>query len=163
MTVLNHPKTSTEVFQNYISGQWTNASQAATFDDENPARKGSVLGRFQSSSPGDITSAVDAAAEGFRRWRRTPVEERQQLGARFIHLLREKQEELAVIVSQENGKTLREARAEVHSALVEGTHHVYQVSRFCGQTLPAGTIGQTGWVQYHPLGASRSSAPGIFP
>jgi aldehyde dehydrogenase (NAD+) len=163
MTLLNQPKTSSEVFQNYISGKWTTASNGATFDDENPARKGSVLARFQSSSPQDITSAVDAAAEGFMRWRRTSVAERQQLGARFIHLLREKQEDLAVIVTKENGKTLREARAEVQSALVEGTHHVYQASRFCGHTLPAGTTGHTGWVQYHPVGVVGIISPWNFP
>ena len=163
MSVLNQPDTSSEVFKNYISGIWTNACHGATFDDENPAQKGSVLARFQSSSPQDITRAVDAAAEGFLRWRRCSVEERQQLGTRFTQLLREKQEDLAVIVSKENGKTLREARAEVQSALVEGTHHVYQASRFCGHTLPAGTTGQTGWVQYHPLGVVGIISPWNFP
>ncbi len=163
MNVVNQPKTHPEVFKNYIGGQWTTASSGTTFNDENPARKGSVLANFQSSSPQDITSAVDAAAEGFRRWRGTSVDERQQLGARFIQLLREKQEDLAVIVTKENGKTLREARAEVQSALVEGTHHVYQASRFCGHTLPAGTSGQTGWVQYHPLGVVGIISPWNFP
>ena len=160
---MNQSKSTSEALKNYINGKWAFASQGATFDDENPARKGSVLARFQSSSPQDITSAVDAAAEGFLGWRRTSVEDRQQFGARFIHLLRENQEELAVIVTQENGKTLREARAEVQSALVEGTHHVYQASRFCGHTLPAGSTGQTGWVQYHPLGVVGIISPWNFP
>ncbi|HXW15545.1 MAG TPA: aldehyde dehydrogenase family protein [Terriglobia bacterium] len=161
--MVNQPKSTSEALKNYISGKWVSASQGATFDDENPARKGSVLARFQSSSPQDMTSAVDAATESFRHWRRTSVEERQQHGARFIHLLREMQDELASIVTRENGKTLREARAEVQSALVEGTHHVYQTSTFYGHTLPTGTIGQTGWVQYHPLGVVGIISPWNFP
>ena len=87
--------------------------------------KGSVLASFQSSSPRDITAAIDVAADAFLRWRRTSVDERQQLGARFVQLVRERQEELAVIVAKENGKTLREARAEVH--LRGGRRHLPRI------------------------------------
>ena len=163
MIVAKQSNITAEVFKNYINGKWTTASHGATFDDENPAWKGSVLARFQSSAPQDITAAVDAAAEGFVHWRGTSVDERQKLGARFLQLLREKQEVLAAIVTKENGKILQEARAEVQSALAEGTHHVYQASRFCGHTLPAGTAGQTGWVQYHPLGVVGIISPWNFP
>jgi aldehyde dehydrogenase (NAD+) len=163
MTHVNQHSTTLELHENYIGGKWTSTSEGTTFEDENPAQRGSVLARFQSSSPQDITRAVDAAADGFQRWRRIPIEERQQLGVSLINLLREEQEELAVIVSKENGKTLREARAEVQSALVEGWHHVCQASTFCGHTLPVGTSLQLGWVQYHPLGVVGIISPWNFP
>ena len=51
-----------EVHGNYVGNQWQAASSKATFDDENPARKGCVLASFQASSPRDVTHAVDAAA-----------------------------------------------------------------------------------------------------
>lgn len=162
---MNPTKTSAEVevFGNYVGNKRTTASSNATFDDENPARKGSVLASFQSSSPRDITAAIDVAADAFLRWRRTSIDDRQQLGARFVQLVRERQEELAVIVAKENGKTLREARGEVQSAVQEGTHHVYQSSRFVGHTLPAGTTGYTGWVQFHPIGVVGIISPWNYP
>jgi aldehyde dehydrogenase (NAD+) len=85
------------------------------------------------------------------------------LGSRFVQLVRERQEDLAVIVAKENGKTLREARAEVQSAVAEGSHHVHQAASFCGHTLPAGTTGCTGWVQYHPIGVVGVISPWNFP
>lgn len=154
---------STEAFGNYVGNRKRIASSKATFVDESPARKGSILARFQASAPQDISDAVDTAADAFLRWRRISVDERQLLGTRFIQLLCARQEELAVIVAKENGKTVREARAEVQSAVAEGTHHVYQVSRFCGHTLPAGTTGCTGWVQYHPVGVVGIISPWNFP
>jgi len=160
---MNPTKTSTEVYGNYVGNKWTTASSAATFDDENPASKGSVLASFQSAAPRDITAAIDVAAEAFLRWRRVPIEEKQQLGARFIQLVLERQEELAVIITKENGKTLREARAEVQSAVTEGTYHVYQSAKFLGHTLPSGTTGMTGWVQYHPIGVVGIISPWNFP
>jgi acyl-CoA reductase-like NAD-dependent aldehyde dehydrogenase len=160
---MNPTNTATEVFGNYVGNKRTTATSKATFDDENPAWKGSVLATFQSSSPQDITHAIDVAADAYLRWRRVSVDERQEMGARFVQLVRERQEELAVIVAKENGKTLREARGEVHSAVQEGTYHVYQTSRFVGHTLPAGTTGYTGWVQYHPIGVVGIISPWNYP
>src|SRR5579862_7738696 len=110
---MNPTNTATEVFGNYVGNKRTTASSNATFDDEDPSRRGSVLARFQSSSPQDITHAIDVAADAYLRWRRISIDERQQMGARFVQLVHERQEELAVIVAKENGKTLREARGEV--------------------------------------------------
>jgi aldehyde dehydrogenase (NAD+) len=160
---MNPTKNSPEVYGNYVGNQKKTATSNATFHDEDPARKGSVLASFQASSPRDITDAVDIAAAAFLRWRRTSVDERQRLGTRFVELVHERQEDLAVIVARENGKTLREARAEVQSAVTEGTYHVHQASRFCGHTLPAGTTGCTGWVQYHPIGVAGIISPWNFP
>ena len=63
---------------------------------------------------------------------------------------------------QENGKTLAEARAEVQSALVEGTHHVYQASRFCGHTLPGAAAVQPDGINTNLWEWLVSSALGIF-
>jgi alpha-ketoglutaric semialdehyde dehydrogenase len=160
-----NPTTETpcEVFGNYVGNKKTTCNNNATFDDEDPSRRGSVLAKFQSSSAKDITAAVDVAQDAFLRWRRVSIDERQEMGARFVQLVREKTEELAVIVAKENGKTLKEARGEVHSAVQEGTYHVYQSSRFVGHTLPAGTTGYTGWVQYHPIGVVGIISPWNYP
>ena len=152
-----------KTFENLIGGQWRPGSAGATFADENPAKRGSVLARFQASAPADMTAAVDAAQAAFAGWRATAIEERQVCVGRFLDLLANRREELAGIVTRENGKTIREARAEVDSALTEGRYHWHQVAGFAGPTLPAGTTGMVGWTQYEPLGVVGIISPWNFP
>jgi acyl-CoA reductase-like NAD-dependent aldehyde dehydrogenase len=152
-----------ETFQNFIGGAWKPSPGGATFEDENPAVRGSNLGRFQASTAEDVADAVDAAAEAFRTWRRTPLPERQQHIAAFLSLLTASREELARAVTLENGKTIRESRAEVDSALIEGSYHLNQVSAFYGHTGP-GALGDVKmWMQYQPIGVVAVISPWNFP
>lgn len=152
-----------ETFQNFVDGQWKSSQTGQTFENENPAVKGTNLGFFQSSSPDDIDEAIGAAEIAFRAWRRTPVPERQQYVSEFLRLLKASREELARIVTLENGKTIRESRAEVDSALVEGSYHLNQVSAFYGHTGPGAFRDITTWVQYQPVGVVGVISPWNFP
>jgi acyl-CoA reductase-like NAD-dependent aldehyde dehydrogenase len=150
-------------FGNFIGGTWHAADAAPSFPDENPSARGSVVAHFQASTRADVEAAVAHAARALPDWKAARVAERQQLGARLLALLDEKREELARIVSLENGKTIREARAEVASALVEGAHHVHQISSFGGQALPVGAGPYAGWVRYEPVGVVGIISPWNFP
>jgi alpha-ketoglutaric semialdehyde dehydrogenase len=154
---------SPEVHLNYAGGEWRRSGNCKTFEDENPAVRGSVLARFQSSTPQDVTAAIDHAAKAFTRWRQTSIAERRDIGLRFLGLLDQQREELARIVSLENGKTIRESRDEVNSAIKEGAHHVHQIGTFGGHALPVGTGPYTAWVQYHPLGVVGIISPWNYP
>ena len=153
----------TATSENFIDGRWTSSRTGQTFENENPASKGSNIGFFQSSSPDDIDEAIGAAGIAFRAWRSTPVPERQQYVSEFLRLLKASRDELARIVTVENGKTIRESRAEVDSALVEGTYHLNQVSAFYGHTGPGPLRDITTWVQYQPLGVVGVISPWNFP
>ena len=152
-----------ETFRNFVGGRWTPSRTGETFDNENPAVQGSNLGLFQSSAPEDIDEAIAVADTAFRAWRRTPLAERQQHVSEFLRLLKASREELSRIVTLENGKTLRESRAEVDSALVEGNYHVTQASAFYGHTGPGAFRDITTWVQYQPLGVVGVISPWNFP
>jgi len=152
-----------ETFRNFIAGQWKCSRTGQTFENENPAIKGRNLGVFQSSGPDDIDDAIAAAEAAFRTWRVTPVAERQQYVSEFLRLLKASREELARVVTLENGKTIRESRAEVDSALVEGNYHLTQVSAFYGHTGPGAFRDITTWVQYQPLGVVGVISPWNFP
>jgi aldehyde dehydrogenase (NAD+) len=149
-------------FSNFIRGRWTTSRGAATFGDENPALRGSNLGAFQLSTAEDVRDAVDAAAQAFPSWRRTPVRERKDHLQTFLNLLRDSREELARIVTLENGKTIKESRAEVDSALVEGSHHVSQIEVFYEGSGPAAFSDRT-WMQYEPVGVAGIISPWNFP
>jgi len=152
-----------ETFKNFVGGQWKASRTGQTFENENPASRGSNLGFFQSSGADDIDEAIGQAEAAFRAWRRTTVAERQQYVSEFLRLLKQSREELARIVTVENGKTLRESRAEVDSALVEGHYHLTQVSTFYGHTGPGASRDITTWVQYEPLGVVGVISPWNFP
>ncbi|MCL5997034.1 MAG: aldehyde dehydrogenase family protein [Chloroflexi bacterium] len=148
---------------NFIAGEWKPSRGGTTFGDENPARRGSDLCRFQASTAEDMDEAITAANEAFRAWRRTPLADRQHYISEFLKLLQKSSEELAAIVTQENGKTIRESRAEVGSALVEGNYHLNQVAAFYGHTGPGAFQDITTWVQYQPLGVVGVISPWNFP
>ena len=150
-------------FQNFVNGRWTASRSGQSFEDENPAARGTTLGSFQSSTPDDVDEAIGAAEIAFRTWRRTPVHERQQYVAEFLRLLKASRDELARIVTLENGKTIRESRAEVDSALVEGSYHLNQISAFYGHTGPGAFRDITTWVQYEPVGVVGVISPWNFP
>jgi aldehyde dehydrogenase (NAD+) len=153
----------TDTFKNFIGGGWKASRTGQAFENENPASRGSNLGFFQSSGAEDVDEAIGEAERAFRTWRRTTVAERQQYIAEFLRLLKQSREELARIVTLENGKTLRESRAEVDSALIEGNYHLTQVSAFYGHTGPGASRDITTWVQYEPLGVVGVISPWNFP
>src|SRR5882672_10664078 len=153
----------TATFENFVGDGWKSSRTGQTFDNENPAIRGSNLGLFQASSADDVDEAIEAAGAASRTWRRTTVAERQQYVSEFLRLLKASREELSRIVTLENGKTIRESRAEVDSALVEGSYHVTQVSAFYGHTGPGAFRDITTWVQYQPLGVVGVISPWNFP
>jgi aldehyde dehydrogenase (NAD+) len=152
-----------DILQNYINGAWCDSASGDTFANENPAQRGSVLNRAQASTAGDVETAIGAAAAAFKRWSRTPVTERQAVVARFLDALAAAREELARIVSLENGKTIAEARGEVDSTLLEGRHHLQQMSVFAGESAPRAEGAVTAWEQFHALGVIGVISPWNYP
>ena len=150
-------------FRNFVHGRWTASRGGATFGDENPAHRGSNLGTFQASTPDDVRGAIDAASDAFRAWRKTTVAERQRYVAEFLNLLEASREEIARIVTLENGKTIRESRAEVDSALVEGSYHLQQVAGFFDSASQKRTRDLTTWVKIEPIGVVGIISPWNFP
>jgi len=153
----------TELLQNFIDGEWRNSADKGTFVNENPSRRGSELNVAAASTEGDIDAAIGAAAAAFTIWSRTTVAQRQDYVARFLVALADSREELARIVSRENGKTIHEARGEVDSALLEGQHHLRQVAVFGSQTAPRVDGDITAWEQLHPLGVVGVISPWNYP
>src|ERR1700752_1380981 len=102
--------------QNYINGAWRRSASTDFFDVTNPATS-EVLARTPMSSPADVDAAIQAAADAFPAWRRTPPGERVQYLFRLKNLLEENIDDLARVITIENGKTFPEARAELRRAI----------------------------------------------
>jgi malonate-semialdehyde dehydrogenase (acetylating) / methylmalonate-semialdehyde dehydrogenase len=100
----------------YINGQWLDSNSPDWQDVINPAT-GEVLARVPLSSAAEVAAAVEAAAAAFPEWRRTPPEDRIQPLFKLKQILEDHVDELGRILTQENGKTLTEAKAELRRAI----------------------------------------------
>lgn len=101
---------------NYVNGQWTRSTAREYLDVINPAT-GEVLAQVPLGGEADVAAAVEAAAAAFPEWRRTPPEERIQYLFKLKQLFEEHFEELARLITMENGKTIVEARAELRRCI----------------------------------------------
>jgi len=113
MTVAAPPATK---LSNYINGQWLESAASDWLDVLNPAT-GETLARVPLSGAAEVDAAVEAAATAFPEWRRTPAEDRIQPLFKLKQLLEEHIDEIARLITQENGKTFSEAKAEMRRAI----------------------------------------------
>ena len=102
--------------QNYINGAWTDSSTDNWLDVQEPA-SGRVIAEVPLSTAAEVNAAVAAAQSAFWSWRETPPPDRVQRLWAYKNLMEENSEELARIVSQENGKSIGDARGEVRRAI----------------------------------------------
>src|ERR1700732_85266 len=101
---------------NYINGQWAESSASEWRDVVNPAT-GETLAQVPLADAAEVSQAVEAAAAAFPEWRRTPPEDRIQPLFKLKMLLEEHIDDIARIITQENGKTFTEAKAEMRRAI----------------------------------------------
>ncbi|PYX05169.1 MAG: methylmalonate-semialdehyde dehydrogenase (CoA acylating) [Acidobacteria bacterium] len=113
MTVAAPPITQ---LTNYINGRWTESRASEWLDVVNPAT-GEALARVPLADAAEVNAAVGAAAAAFPEWRRTPPEDRIQPLFKLKNLLEDHLDELSRIITQENGKTFTEAKAEMRRAI----------------------------------------------
>ncbi|HUK24333.1 MAG TPA: CoA-acylating methylmalonate-semialdehyde dehydrogenase [Terriglobales bacterium] len=113
MTVAAPPTTK---LPNYINGEWRDSAAGEWGDVVNPAT-GETLARVPLSSPEEVAAVVEAAAAAFPQWRRTPAEDRIQPLFKLKQLLEDHLDDFGRTITQENGKTFAEAKAEMRRAI----------------------------------------------
>src|SRR3954470_21209655 len=100
----------------YINGQWARSEASEWREVVNPAT-GEVLASVPMGAADDVNAAVEAAAAAFPEWRRTPPEDRIQPLFKLKMLLEEHVDDIARIITLENGKTFSEAKGEMRRAI----------------------------------------------
>jgi malonate-semialdehyde dehydrogenase (acetylating)/methylmalonate-semialdehyde dehydrogenase len=101
---------------NYVNGRWRESTATEWLDVSNPAT-GDLIAQVPISTATEVAVAVDAAVAAYSEWRRTPPEDRIQPLFRLKQLLEDHMDELARIITQENGKTIAEAKGELRRAI----------------------------------------------
>jgi malonate-semialdehyde dehydrogenase (acetylating)/methylmalonate-semialdehyde dehydrogenase len=102
--------------RNFIGGQFTDIAPGRSIPVISPL-DGTALSEMPCSPAADLDKAVSAAKAAFPAWSKMPIKERVQVFFRFKYLLEKNLQELAALVSEENGKTMSEAVAEVEKCI----------------------------------------------
>jgi malonate-semialdehyde dehydrogenase (acetylating)/methylmalonate-semialdehyde dehydrogenase len=110
------PPTPARVVPNYVGGRWAASAATEFVDVVNPATA-EVIARTPLSNAAEVDGAVQAALAAFPAWRRTPPGERIQFLFKLKNLLDEHIDELARLITVENGKTFGEAKAEIRRGI----------------------------------------------
>lgn len=154
--------TSVKPLKNYIGGKWVEAKTAHYQDVPNPAT-GEVLAQVPISSQEDVNDAVKAAREAFKDWSKTPVPKRARILFKYQQLLVENWDELAKLITMENGKSYTEAYGEVQRGIECVEFAAGAPTLMMGKQLPdIATNIESGMYRY-PVGVVGGITPFNFP
>ncbi len=145
-----------------VAGTWRPASSGAQFEVSDPAT-GTVLASVADADSRDAEAAVDAAAEAASGWAATSPRFRSDLLMRTFELMRKRSEELAHLISLENGKSLADARSEVAYAAEFFRWYAEEGVRLRGQLGLSPSGANKLLVQHQPVGISVLITPWNFP
>jgi malonate-semialdehyde dehydrogenase (acetylating)/methylmalonate-semialdehyde dehydrogenase len=147
---------------NYINGKWTPSLSSEAVSVINPAT-GEKLAEAPLGTIADVDQAVDAAAQAFVGWRRTPVIERIQPFFLLKALLEKNIEDLAASITREHGKTLVESRGSVRRAIQMVETAIGVPSLLMGQYQEDIASGIDSYSVKQPMGVFAGIAPFNFP
>ena len=152
-----------QAYQNYIGGEWVSAASGQTFADVNPADRDDLIGHFPRSDARDVDRAVQAAREGFERWRRVPAPRRAQVVLQAGEILRRRKDEIARLVTREMGKVLTEALGDVQEGIDTAEYMAGEGRRLFGVQAPCELPQKFGVAVRVPVGVVAAITPWNFP
>ena len=146
----------------YIGGRWVDSVSGATSDGINPAT-GEVIGVVPSANREDAAVAIDAANEVFQSWAKTNATERCNYLFKTSEQLIKRADEIAEILTLEQGKPFAEAKGEVLFAAEYFRLYSEEAKRIYGETIPAPTPNKRLMVIRQPIGVVAAITPWNFP
>jgi len=152
----------TAILQNWIGGKWQDAAAEKREPVMNPAT-GETIAEVPLSGGEDVNRAVAAAKETFEEWRRVPVPRRARIMFKYQQLLTEHWDELARLITTENGKSLNESRGEVLRGIECVEFAAGAPSLLMGRQLPDIATGLESGMYRYPLGVVGGITPFNFP
>jgi malonate-semialdehyde dehydrogenase (acetylating)/methylmalonate-semialdehyde dehydrogenase len=147
---------------NYIGGEWQASSSAATEPVPNPAT-GEIIAHVPLSNRADVNDAVASAERAFPAWSAMPVPRRARILFKYQQLLIDHWEELAELITQENGKNYSEAYGEVQRGIECVEFAAGAPTLMMGTQLPDIATGIESGMYRYPLGVAAGITPFNFP
>jgi succinate-semialdehyde dehydrogenase/glutarate-semialdehyde dehydrogenase len=148
--------------QLYINGTWRPARSGRKIPVLNPATE-EVIGHVAHAGKDDLDEALDAAAKGFAAWRKVSAYERSKLMRKAADIMRSRADEIAKLMTLEQGKPLAEAKMEVMAATDIIDWFAEESRRAYGRVVPARAEGVYQLVVKEPVGPVAAFTPWNFP
>lgn len=146
----------------FIDGKWQSAASGKTFSSVNPAT-GAVLDTVADGGRAEARLAIDAAVCALPAWRARTAYERADILASAHRIMLERQDDLAVLMTKEQGKPLRMARTEVGYAADFLLWFAEEAKRVYGEVIPSSRVGQRFLVLQQPVGVCAAITPWNYP
>jgi len=147
---------------NLIDGEWVQADSGRNVPVRNPAN-GELIGEVPAAGAAETRRAIAAAATAQKAWRKLTAKERQKPLRRLFDLMMANQEDLATIMTAEQGKPIAEARGEIAYAASFIEFFAEEAKRVYGDTIPQHLPGRRIIVQKEPIGVFAAITPWNFP
>ncbi len=149
-------------FRMLVDGAWVEAEDGQAFPVTNPAT-GEVVGHAPKAAARDVDRAVEAAARAFPGWGSMPPPRRGRMLRRAADLLRERREPIARLLTEEQGKPLKEALGEVDGAAEAFEYFSEEGRRMLGETIATDSNSRRSIVIRQPVGPVAAIAPWNYP
>ncbi|MCG8611267.1 MAG: NAD-dependent succinate-semialdehyde dehydrogenase [Pseudomonadales bacterium] len=157
---LNNPSLLQQ--QCFINGQWVDADNGETIPVSNPANR-EIIAHVPRMGSTETERAIAAANTAFPQWRDLTAVERSRILNRWYELMMANQEDLARIMTLEQGKPLAESRGEIAYAAAFLQWFAEEARRAYGETIPGAKPGQHIVVITQPIGVTAAITPWNFP
>ena len=148
--------------QCYVNGEWIDANGGRSIEVDNPAT-GETIGAVPALGAEETRAAIEAADAAWTGWRARPAKERANLMRRWFELMMANQEDLAVLMTSEQGKPLAESRGEIAYAASFVEWFAEEGKRVYGDVINHPLPGKRIVVLKQPIGVVASITPWNFP
>jgi len=149
--------------RNFINGRWLESRSGRMVDRRNPANLDELIGLAPQSTREETREAIAAAEAAFPAWRDTPAPVRGRIIAKAALLMEQQKEELARILTREEGKTLKDSLGEVQKSIAILEFMAGEARRIGGETLPSELPKNFAYTLKQPLGVVAAITPWNFP
>lgn len=145
-----------------IDGVWCAASDGEVVDVENPSNL-TIVATVPKATAADLNAALEAANRVRDTWRDTNAWQRAEILRRAASLIRERADKIAFLLTEEQGKTLPEARGEVHAAAEQFEWYADEARRIYGRTIEGSVQSVRTEVRKEPIGPVAAFTPWNYP
>ncbi|KAK1066480.1 succinate semialdehyde dehydrogenase NADP+ linked [Friedmanniomyces endolithicus] len=144
----------------YINGQWIGAKSGKTFEVHDPA-SGKLIGTMPEMDKEDTEAAIQAAADALPAFRKLTGRERARMLRKWYTLMMENAEDIAKLITWENGKPMADAKGEVNYAANFFEWFSEEAPRVYGATIPASIAGNRVYTTKEPVGVCGLITPWV--
>lgn len=155
--------TAVQQFRNFIGGSWMPLSAGQTFMTRNPARFDEPAAEYAKGGREDARKAFDAAAKAFETWKRVPAPKRGDYLFKAAEIVQARADQIAAEMTREEGKTFKEAKAEVLRAVNIFRYFGGEGARLSGETVPSERDQVFAFTVRKPRGVVSLITPWNFP